>query len=134
MRPVVGIGVLVQKNGKFLLGRRMGKHGRNTWSVPGGHLEFGETFEECAAREVLEESNVKIKNIKFYTSVNNVFRDENKHSVTIFMLSDWSSGIAKTTEPDKFIDVGWFSLNDLPSPLFLPVIQLQKTKPELFKQ
>lgn len=46
----VGIGVFVCKNGKFLMGRRKGSHGDGDWSIPGGHLEFGETFEQTAAR------------------------------------------------------------------------------------
>jgi 8-oxo-dGTP diphosphatase len=132
-RPAVGIGVFVFKDGKFLLGKRVGSHGKNTWSVPGGHLEYGEDFEECAEREVLEETGVKIKNVKFYTTVNNVFTSENKHSITIFMLSDWVSGEPRALEPDKFVDVGWFSFKNLPEPLFLPIIQLKKAKPELFK-
>lgn len=132
-RPAVGVGVLVQKDGKFLLGRRVGKHGHNTWSVPGGFLEYGEEFAECAKREVLEETGIKIKNIRFYTVVNNIFHDENSHSITIFMFSDWASGEPKITEPDKFVDIGWFDFNNLPEPLFLPVKQLKKAKPELFK-
>jgi 8-oxo-dGTP diphosphatase len=53
-RPKVGIGVFIFKDGKFLMGCRKGTHGAGTWSVPGGHLEFGESFEECAEREALE--------------------------------------------------------------------------------
>lgn len=131
-RPSVGVGIFVFKDGKFLLGKRIGKHGYGTWSVPGGYLEFGETFEECAVREVLEETNVKISNIKFYTSVNNIFHDENKHSITIFMFSDWKSGQPKITEPDKFTHVDWYDFQNLPAPLFLPLTELRKSKPELF--
>lgn len=132
-RPFVGIGILVNKDGKYLLGRRVGPHGRNTWTVPGGHLEFKETFDECAAREVLEETGVKIKNIKLLSTVNNVFKDEEHHSITIFVISDWDSGEPKTIEPGKFVDVGWYKLSDHPEPLFLPMQELRKSKPELFK-
>ena len=131
-RPAVGIGVFVFKNDKFLFGKRVGKHGQDTWSVPGGFLEYGEEFAECAAREVMEETGVKIKNIRFYTTVNNIFHDENSHSITIFMFSDWAGGEPKTTEPDKFVDIGWYDFKKLPSPLFLPITQLKKAKPELF--
>lgn len=132
-RPAVGIGVFVFKDGKFLLGKRVGKHGYDKWSVPGGYLEYGETFEECAKRETMEETGLKIKNIRFYAVVNNVFHDENSHSITIFMFSDWAGGKPKVTEPDKFIDLGWYGFKDLPKPLFLPLVQLKKAKPELFK-
>ena len=53
-RPKVGLAVIVYKDGKILMGKRIGSHGVNTWSFPGGHLEFLETFEECAKREVLQ--------------------------------------------------------------------------------
>ena len=133
-RPWVGVGVLVQKNGKYLFGKRIVKHGNNTWSVPGGHLEHGETFEVCAYREVLEETGVKIKHIKFITAVNNIFDDEAHHSITIFMKADWDFGEIRTHEPDKFVDIGWYSLDKLPQPLFLPVQMLQKQKPKLFSK
>ena len=58
--PRVGIGIFVFKNHKFIMGCRKGAHGEGTWSVPGGHLEFGETIEEGSAREVLEETGLKI--------------------------------------------------------------------------
>jgi len=42
--PRVGLGVLIIKDGKVLLGRRKGAHGEGTWAPPGGHLECGESF------------------------------------------------------------------------------------------
>lgn len=133
-RPSVGIGILVHKDGKLLMGKRVGAHGRGTWSVPGGYLEFGESWEACAAREVMEECGVHIANIQFLAAVNNVFQVEAHHSVTIFMTADWKSGQARTIEHDKFIDVAWFSPDALPNPLFLPMQELQKIKPELFSK
>ncbi len=52
--PQVGVGVLILRDGKVLLGRRKGSHGAGCWSAPGGHLEFGEAVEDCALREALE--------------------------------------------------------------------------------
>ena len=57
-RPKVGIGVLIVKDGKILLGERIGAHGSGLFALPGGHLEFGETFEETARREVEEETGL----------------------------------------------------------------------------
>jgi ADP-ribose pyrophosphatase YjhB (NUDIX family) len=56
-----------------------------TWALPGGHLESGESFETCAEREVLEETGLKISDVRFLTAVNSIMGDENKHYVTIFM-------------------------------------------------
>jgi 8-oxo-dGTP diphosphatase len=51
---------------------------------PGGHLEYGESFAECAKREVLEETGLEVGNIKFLVATNDVF-GEGKHYVTIFV-------------------------------------------------
>ena len=132
-RPNVGVGVFVWKNDKFLMGRRVGKHGKDTWSVPGGYLEYGETFKECAIREVMEETGVTIKNIKFMATTNNVFHDEQKHSITVFMRCEWKSGEPKTIEHDKYVDLDWFTFETLPKNLFLPVVELKNMAPDLFK-
>ncbi len=124
VNPRIGIGVFVFKDGKFLMGKRMGSHGEGTWSVPGGHLEFGESFADTAAREVLEETGVKIQNIRLGGITNDIFNNEGKHYVTIWMLSDYDSGEATILEPDKYIDQDWFNFDTLPSPLFLPWEQL----------
>lgn len=116
----VGVGVFVFKDGKFIMGRRRNAHGDGTWSVPGGHLEYGETFEETARREVLEETGLTITNVRFGAVTNDHFEAEGKHYVTVWMLSDWQSGEAKIREPEKFVDMRWCDFDSLPNPLFLP--------------
>ncbi|MBI2482041.1 MAG: NUDIX domain-containing protein [Candidatus Vogelbacteria bacterium] len=59
----VGVGVFIFKEGKFLMLKRANSHRSGSWSVPGGHLEYGESFENTAKREVLEEAGIKIKNL-----------------------------------------------------------------------
>ncbi len=132
-RPQVGLGVFVWKNGKFLMGKRVSSHGYGTWSIPGGHLEFGEAWEEGARREVLEETGLAITNIRFLAATNDVFESEGKHSVTIWVFSDYESGKPEILEPDKFIDHQWRTFQTLPSPLLEPCWKnLRKAKPELF--
>lgn len=116
----VGIGVFVFKDGKFLLQQRQGSHGAGSWAPPGGHLEFGESFEDTARREVLEETGIKITNIRFGAVTNDNFTSDDKHYVTIWMLSDWQSGEPQITEPNKCLAQRWSSFDDLPSPMFLP--------------
>ena len=120
----VGIGVFVFKNGKFLMQQRQGAHGAGSWSVPGGHLEFGESFEDTARREVKEETGLDITNIRFGAVTNDHFVDEDKHYVTVWMLSDWQSGLEAITEPDKCLKQEWHTFDNLPYPLFLPWDQL----------
>lgn len=114
----VGVGVFVFKDGKFLLQKRQGSHGEGTWSLPGGHLEYGESFEDTARREVVEEAGIEIINVRFGAVTNDLFIDENKHYVTIWMLSDWKSGEVKNMEPEKCTAQEWHTFDDLPIPLF----------------
>jgi len=126
--PRIGIGVFVCKDGKFLMGKRMGSHGEGSWSIPGGHLEFGESFAETAVREVFEETSLHITNIRFGAVTNDYFKKEGKHYVTVWMLSDYESGEATICEPDKYIEQDWFDFETLPTPLFLPWEQLLKSE------
>lgn len=64
----------------------------DTWALPGGHLEFGESFDTCAKREILEETGLKIGGVRYLTATNSVFEAEGKHYVTIFMAGVVSNG------------------------------------------
>jgi 8-oxo-dGTP diphosphatase len=123
-RPKVGVGVIIIKEGKVLLGKRKNAHGSGTWSTPGGHLEFGESLEECAEREVLEETGLHIKNIRCGPFTNDIMVDEAKHYITIFMVTDYCSGNPEVLEPERCEMWQWFRWDALPQPLFLPIQNL----------
>ncbi len=134
MRPLVGVAVIILKDHKVLLGKRKTSHGDGTWALPGGHLEFNETIEDCAIREVFEETGLFIKNIRYGTFTNDIFSKDQKHYVTLFVISEYDHGIPKLKEPDKCHEWGWFSWNSLPEPRFLPLENLldQGFDPESF--
>lgn len=113
----VGIGVLVFKDGKILLGKRKGSHGAGEYGGPGGRLEFGESIEDCIKREVKEEVGIEVKNIKFLC-VSNIKKYKDKHYVDIGVTADWSLGEPKIMEPDKCEGWDWYDLKALPEPLF----------------
>jgi len=128
MEPRVGIGVFVIRDGKFLMGHRKGSHGAGTWSIPGGHMEYGESFEQTAKREVREETGMAIGNVRFGAVTNDLFESDKKHYVTIWVLSDWVKNEPSITEPDKFIDQEWIDIDNLPEPLFSPWYELLKSE------
>lgn len=129
----VGVACFVLKDGKFLMGQRKGSHGAGTWTVPGGWQEHGESWEEAATREVMEETGMHIKNIRFVTATDNYFPVEDVHSATIWLMADWDGGEPQITEPDKFIKQEWRDFQTLPEPLFEPCWQnLRKQRPDLF--
>ncbi len=114
----VGIGVMILKGEKVLMTRRKGSHGSGDYSFPGGHLEYMESFEECAIRETKEECGLEIQNIRFQY-VTNVKKYKPKHYVHIGLIADWANGEPKTLEPEKAEDWIWYDLNNLPSgPMF----------------
>ena len=108
---------MILKEGKILMTRRKGSHGAGEYAYPGGHMEFGESFEDCARREALEETGLEIENVRFLRLAN-VKKYKNKHYVDIALAADWKSGEPKVMEPDKAEAWNWYDLNKLPTPLF----------------
>ncbi|MFA7653946.1 MAG: NUDIX domain-containing protein [Candidatus Magasanikbacteria bacterium] len=132
-RPKVGVAVFIVKDKKILMLKRIGAHGADTWSVPGGHLEYGEEPEDAAAREAMEEVGIKITNIRRSVYTNDIFEKENKHYITLFFIAEIESGEPKILEPDRTEEIGWFEWGNLPQPLFLPEINLLKQGFDLFE-
>jgi 8-oxo-dGTP diphosphatase len=116
-RPLVGIGVMVIKDGKLLLGKRKGAHGADEYAWPGGHLEHLESFRACAAREVMEETGMRIGPVRFLR-VLNTRAYAPRHYVDLTFVADWVSGEPQVTEPDKVENWAWYLLTELPTPLF----------------
>jgi mutator protein MutT len=59
-QPIIGVGVVVQKDDSVLLIQRGQEPGRGMWSLPGGGVELGEHLEQAAVREVREECGIEI--------------------------------------------------------------------------
>ncbi|MEP7162177.1 MAG: NUDIX domain-containing protein [Candidatus Moraniibacteriota bacterium] len=116
-KPKVGVGVMILKEGKVLLQQRKSSHGAGEFSFPGGHLEYMESFEECARRETLEECGIEIQNIRFQF-LSNVRKYAPKHYVHIGLVADWKSGEPKVLEPEKAKSWDWYGFDNLPTPLF----------------
>lgn len=123
-RPKVGVAVIVKKEEKILIGKRIGAHGSSTWSFPGGHLEWTESWEDCAIREVREEAGTEINDVRFLYATNDVMYADGKHYVTIFMVADLISGEPRVCEPDKCLGWEWAEWDDMPEPRFLPIDNL----------
>ena len=125
-RPYIGVAVIVIRDGRVLLGRRIKAHGSGTWQFPGGHLEFGESIEACAERELFEETGLMIIRQHMGPFTNDYFESEGKHYVTLFVIADKTSGAVQLKEPDKCERWEWFRWGRMPTPRFLPIVNLLK--------
>lgn len=150
-RPQVGVAVLVlDGNGKVIMGQRQGSHGAGTWAFPGGHLEYGETFDACAKREVLEETGLPIVRIQFLSATNDFMPSEGKHYVTVFMgcMIEGQNKEPVAMEPNKCSKWEWIPWQDVwkwvkgqteaeagkgkwsGEYLFLPIVNLFRQQPD----
>jgi 8-oxo-dGTP diphosphatase len=122
--PRVGVGIIITRDQQVLLLRRRNVHGAGAWSTPGGHLDFGESPGACAVREVKEETGLDIDAVTFRAITNDVFIAEGRHYITIWMEGRYTSGEPILAAPYEASEIGWFSWDALPQPLFLPLQHL----------
>jgi 8-oxo-dGTP diphosphatase len=115
----VVVGVIIFKDDKVLIGKRRRKHGDGEYSFPGGALEYGEYFEDCVRREVLEEAGIKIKNINFL-SIANSTKLFGIHEVQVHFRADWESGEARDLPEERIGSWQWYDLDKIPEPFFFP--------------
>jgi 8-oxo-dGTP diphosphatase len=130
----VGFGVMIFKDNKVLLGRRHEDpnkadselHGEGTWTMPGGKMDFGESFEDSAFRETHEETSLKLNKdkLKLISLTND--RVPDAHFVTIGFLTDEFEGEPQVMEPDEITEWKWFSLDNLPENMFFPSKKIVK--------
>lgn len=114
-RPTVAVGTVVIKDGKILLIRRGKEPRSDSWSIPGGKQEWGETVAETAVREVMEETAITIENPQFLEVIDYIDRDADgfirHHYTLIDYAAHYQSGTIKAG--DDALDAKWVSLDKL---------------------
>ena len=122
-----GCGVLIiNKNKQILLGLKNEDknladselHEEGTWCMPGGAIEYGETFEEAGAREVKEETGLVVKDLAVFCVQTD--KNEHAHFISVGMLAINFEGEPKVMEPDVLVEWKWFDLDKLPKNIFTP--------------
>lgn len=119
-RPKVGVGVIIEnEKGQILVGKRKGSHSP-FYSIPGGHLEQGETFEEAAIKEIREETGLRIFTPQVISVTNNLntFKTEEKHYISVILYANTFEGEPELREPEKCEGWEWLQPDEIPSPQF----------------
>jgi 8-oxo-dGTP diphosphatase len=119
-KPQVGLGVIILRDdGKILVAKRKGSHAP-CYSIPGGHLELGEAFEDGAIREVDEEHGIQIHDPKVIAVTNNLatHQSEGLHYISVILLASSFTGTPKIKEPNKCEEILWIGPKHLPEPHF----------------
>ena len=114
-RPYVGVGVVVFRGEEVLLAKRGKKPRFNSWSIPGGAQELGETIEDAAHREIMEETGLVIEILGLVEVVNSINLDDEKrvqfHYTLIDFVAEWKGG--NLVAGDDAADARWVPINEI---------------------
>ena len=118
-KPKLVVGVLTKNNGKYLLARETLEGGKDYWIVPGGKVEFGETIEEAAKREINEETGIKAKKLKFLAYKEAIATEYNYNTVIFFFETETNTRKIREDVEGKVIEAKWFTKKEA---LKLPLV------------
>lgn len=126
MKPGLGVGVMILKDDKVLLGLRNPNkekasselNGQGTWTMPGGKVEYMEKLADAAKRELEEETSLIANDLKLICISDDM--TDTAHYVTAGFLVNEYSGEIKTMEPETILEWKWFDINNLPSNMYKP--------------
>jgi ADP-ribose pyrophosphatase YjhB (NUDIX family) len=119
--PTTRISVVVVDGSKILLVRHR-KGNRQYWVLPGGRLEYGETFQECGVRELKEETglDVEIENFLFLSEA--IAPDRSRHIVNIYLRARVTGGTMKLGNEPVLAGVDFVPLEELSRITLFPPI------------
>ncbi len=117
-----GVGVIIKNSiGQILVGKRISSHAPY-YSIPGGHLEEGESLEDCGIREIFEETGLVIntEDIKVIGITNDLetFKESGRHYISVILYTDCFKGDPELKEADKCEGWIWVNPENLPLPHF----------------
>lgn len=121
--PTTRVGVIVfSEDEKSLLLVRHRKGNRQYWIIPGGRLEYGETFHECAVRELKEETGLDVEVEKFVFLSEAIAPDRSRHIVNIYLKAKVIGGELKLGNEPVLAGVDFIPLSELERITVFPAI------------
>lgn len=109
--------VLTKEEPKVLLIQRANEPFKGCWAFPGGFMEMDETTEQCAIRELKEETGLEVSEITEIGCYSKVDRDPRGRTITIVYLAIVDNPM-EVTGLDDAAKAEWFPINDLPNLAF----------------
>ena len=111
--PLPAVDIIIELKGKgiVLIQRENPPYG---WAIPGGFVDYGETLEEAAKREALEETSLRVRLKCQLHSYSDPKRDKRFHTIATVFAAE-ASGIPKARDDAK--GIGVFTESNLPTPL-----------------
>lgn len=128
--PRVGVGAIVIKDDKVLLVKRGIPPSKGLWAIPGGHIELGETLQETAEREILEETGIVIRAKKPVYTFDLIERDDTGkirfHYIVVDLMAEYVSG--EPLGADDALEARWLSWEEIEAlPVSQNTVKLLKT-------
>jgi ADP-ribose pyrophosphatase len=129
--PRAAVGAVVFKDGKVLLVRRGRPPAIGQWAIPGGNVKLGETLQQAAEREILEETGIVIRAKDPIFTFDAIVRDENGavqfHYVIVDLAADYIKGTPRAG--DDADEVRWIDARSLDTlPVSPPTVKLLKER------
>jgi len=126
--PHIGVGVLVKRAGRYLLGQRRGtERGPSTWSTPGGTVARAETVLACAVRELREKTGLSGELPLVVSQASNCLEDGHEWQSVFVAVDVPPKTEPELREPEKCAEWSWFEPKSLPAPLFAPIASILRS-------
>ena len=111
--PIPTVDIIIQLNDKgiILIGRAKEPFG---WAIPGGFVDYGESLEDAARREALEETSLEVELLGQLGAYSSPGRDPRQHTISVVFVARASG---KPEARDDALELGVFTRENLPSPL-----------------
>ena len=110
--PLPTVDIIIETDAGIILIER--KNEPLGWALPGGFVDYGETLEEAAIREAREETSLEIDSLELLGCYSDPTRDTRCHTITTVFIA---RGAGVPQAADDAVNLGLFSVNNLPSPL-----------------
>ncbi|MGI0090212.1 MAG: NUDIX domain-containing protein [Nitrososphaerales archaeon] len=99
--PIPTVDVIVRKGGSIVLEKRARPPFEGWYSLPGGHVEYGETVEAAALRELKEETSLDAKLVTIFGVYSDPRRDPRGQRISSVFVADWTAGEIRAGDDAK---------------------------------